>query len=183
MKPSKPKQYKEFLCIAQGLRVETRIGRGTSLQFKLIKDGESILIRGEIKTRKWHVSRWEGGEIPPSMIATQSLDTVFPDGEIVWKANDYLSIWQTKEAMLNQLVGLERVAKTTNNYSFWAAALVVADNLILMLTRQGKIDPTIVAKSYSLFEKTRNLAIGTNYKGEQIVAANKALHLARTIVK
>lgn len=172
--------YKEFLCTAY--LIWDGYLQPRKLKATPILDDDPIIIRAEIKSPKWHIASWQAGEVPPSMIATQSITTVF-EGELVWKGINNLSIWQTKDGMLRQMAALERVATATQNYGFWLATLTVAENLILMLVRQGKLDPAVIEKLYIVFEKTRNLALSTTFKGEQATAAGKALAIAKRIIK
>lgn len=163
-------EKKVFLCRAENM-----------LKFHF---GTTIHIRVNLYSKRWTAKQAPPGELKPALTCTDDAWFRLPsDAEIVWRGAKSLLVFLTTDGLKAQVLDFIQYAEQTGVQSFQIAVLLSLDKLILFLARRGLLEPEVVARDYSRFEKCKALSLGTDRLGEKEAAYRKALILGRKICR
>lgn len=163
-------EKKVFLCRAEGM-----------LQFQA---GTTLHIRANLSTKRWTSKLAPEGELKPALGCSDQPYFIVPSrAEVVWRGNKNLVVFLTVEGLKDQTLDFIQLAESTSVHSYELAALLTLDKLVLLLARRGLLEPEVVARDYSRFEKCKALSLGTDKLGEREAAYKKGLLLGRKICR
>ena len=144
-----------------------------SSYFKQFRQGDTIAVSVN-KTISYRKTTEEPSYL---LFETRNLPS---EVEVVF-SRDSVYVCQDIVGLQKQVKQLTDLAESLNNFTFWIAASVVVDDLIMFQVRKQIIKIPNIVKRYELFNKCRALAISTDKQGERDVAIRKAVQVGLKI--